>query len=364
MLWRRSNPRNHDLPRPMAKILSANIHCRKAGWTINVIYSDGKRRQLSAKSKRDAQEKVNQLKAEEEGQSIKQENELVKQFKVYTVRNAFDDAVKYQWADTAGERQAILYGMQVVNFFEPNTPMADIDAGAVLDFKLHLKEERNNKPQTINAKYSKIRVMQQMAIQFGRVRNLPVLPKNLKLNNHRDRYWLDSEIKEVCTYLEKIGRNDVIRYFIFLCEMGCRPIEMERNITSDFDPRKKTITFFKEENDNKNGNRTLPLTPLALQMMQEQVSPVSSAKIWPQTPGSMYFQLNKARQHCNIKKIRVIKDTRHTCGTRLGKAGLSSLQIAAWLGHSSPAMCERYVHMPHDQHAECYEALTKLRVAA
>ena len=348
----------------MAEILSANIHYRKTGWTINVIDSDGRRRQLSAKSKRDALEKVKQLKSEEESQSIKKENDLIKQFKVYTIKNAFDDAVKHQWANTPGEKAAILYALQAVDFFEPNTPMADIDAGAVLDFKLHLKEERNNKPQTINAKYSKIRVMQQMAIQFGRVRNLPVLPKNLKLNNHRDRYWLDWEIKKVCAYLEKIGRDDVIRYFIFLCEMGCRPIEMERNIVSEFDPIKKTITFFKEQNDNKNGNRTLPLTPLALQMIQEQVPGISKAKIWPQTTASMYFQLKKAAQHCDIKPIRVIKDTRHTCGTRLGMAGLSSLQIAAWLGHSSPAMCERYVHMPHDQHAECYEALTKLRVAA
>lgn len=339
----------------MAEIISANISQRKTGWVVNVTYDNGKRSQLSAKTRKEASQRA--------AEALSGTTTTHPQRLIYTVRDAFEDAWKYEWQYQAGSRTTRLYAEQAVAFLGADTPMEDIDAGDVMDFTHHLKEDRNNSPGTINSKYSKIRVMQQMAILHGKVRNLPVLPKNLKLNNHRQRYWKDFEIKKVCQYLEKIGRQDVIRYFLFLTEMGCRPIEMERNKASDYDFKKGTVTFFKKINDNKTGNRTLPMTPLALDMAKQQMPPVKTARMWPQKISAMAYQLERAVDFCGIEKIRVIKDTRHTCGTRLGMLGKSELQISAWLGNS-PAMCKRYVHMPHDQHGECYEALTKLRVAA
>ena len=340
----------------MSDVISANISQRKTGWVVNVTYDNGKRKQLSANSKKEAA-----LRAAEAMAGTQQVKVPV--LSQYTIKQAFEDAWEYQWKDASASKTHWLYGQQVLKFFGLNTPMEEVDAGSMLEFTKYLKEERGNAPATINHKYSSVRVMQEMAIVHGRVKNLPRLPKNLKLNNHRDRYWRDVEIRKVINYLEKIGRYDVIRYFLFLCEMGCRPVEMERNKASDYDLEKGTVTFFKKINDNKTGNRTLPLTPLALDVVKEQMPPMKTARMWPQEMTSMAFQLKKAVDHCDIEPIRVIKDTRHTCGTRLGRSGLSAIQIAAWLGNS-PAMCERYVHLPHDQHAECYEALTKLRVAA
>ena len=207
------------------------------------MYDNGKRKQLSAKTKQEAS-----LRAAKEMAGEQPIAEPVKG--QYTVKQAFEDAWEYQWKDASASKTHWIYAQQVLKFFGLNTPMEEVDAGLMLEFKKYLQETRGNSPSTINHKFSSVRVMQEMAITHGRVKNLPRLPKNLKLNNHRDRYWRDFEIKKACDYLQLIGRFDVLRYFIFLIEMGCRPVEMRRNKAFDYDLEKGTVTFFKKINDN------------------------------------------------------------------------------------------------------------------
>ena len=68
-------------------------------------------------------------------------------------------------------------------------------------------------------------------------------------------------------------------------------------------------------------------------------------------------RVEKAWGGGGMDMARPIPALRHTCGSRLGMAGRSVLEIKAWLGHKTTGTCERYIHMDTTRLAGCYEAL-------
>tara|TARA_B100001250_G_scaffold203941_1_gene174922 strand:- start:384 stop:1226 length:843 start_codon:yes stop_codon:yes gene_type:complete len=275
----------------------------------------------------------------------------------YTIKQAFKDAWKFQWEPQAGNKTTRTYALEAVNYFGPDTPVEDIDAGRFMDYRVYLAEYKDNLPATINNKTSKLRVFQEMALVHGRVRSLPQFPKNLKLKNRKEVIWEQREIDLCVEYLRRINRKDVARQLIFLCEMGCRPVEMRRQVKSDYDLKKGLVTFFKENNDNKTGNRTLPLPPTAIKVAVEQILNMKGELVWPLSDRELHHAVRRALDECGISKTFIIKATRHTCATNLGLKGCNNIEIAAWLGHSNPQMCNRYVHMDGSEHANAYNAL-------
>ena len=139
---------------------------------------------------------------------------------------------------------------------------------------------RNNQPSTINNRLSRLRKLQEMALKFGGATNVPRLPKNLKLKNIQLQTLSDDQIKRVAACLYGRGKHDEARLFVFLTEMGCRFSEAMRLKGKDIDLERSTVTFFKAVSDNKNGNRLLRLTPRALEMVQQQMPPLPSQKLW------------------------------------------------------------------------------------
>tara|TARA_R100000781_G_scaffold105085_1_gene68894 strand:- start:7939 stop:8805 length:867 start_codon:yes stop_codon:yes gene_type:complete len=282
----------------------------------------------------------------------------------YTLKQAFNKAVSTQWKSQQAAHTTIQRATGLIEFLGPGMPIVEANAKEVMKFREYCSEVLGNSNATINAKISTLKTMRQMAVLFGDVEHLPEMPRNLTLDNHKNIVWEDPEIDAVCEDLIRRGRSDIARFFVFLIEMGCRPIEMRRQTREDYDFKNKTVTFFKRAHDNKTANRVLPLTPLAFDIAKLQVPKLNSIKVWKIDKNELYFQVKKSLERCGIHKTFIIKATRHTCATRLGRRGCSSLEIAAWLGHSSEQMCQRYVHMPHDQHAKAFDALTKLREAA
>ena len=247
----------------------------------------------------------------------------------YTIKQAFKDAWKFQWEPQAGNKTTRTYALEAVNYFGADTPVEDIDAGRFMDYRVYLAEYKDNLPATINNKTSKLRVFQEMALVHGRVRSLPQFPKNLKLKNRKEVIWEQREINLCVEYLRRINRKDVARQLIFLCEMGCRPVEMRRQVKSDYDLKKGLVTFFKENNDNKTGNRTLPLTPKAIKVAVEQILNMKGELVWPLADRELHHAVRRALDECGISKTFIIKATRHTCATNLGLKGCNNIEISA-----------------------------------
>jgi len=275
----------------------------------------------------------------------------------YTIKEAFKDAWLHQWKNQSGARTTRIYALEAVNYFGPNTPVEDIDAGRFMDYRHFLAEYKDNLPATINNKTSKLKVFQEMALVHGRVKNLPQFPKNLPVKNRKQIIWTQNEIDLCVEYLRRVNRKDVARQLVFLCEMGCRPVEMRRLTKADYCLKRGLVSFFKANNDNKTGNRTLPLTPKALQAAVEQILNMRGELVWPLSDNELHHAVRRALDECGISKTFIIKATRHTCATNLGLKGCTNIEIAAWLGHSNPQMCNRYVHMDGSEHANAYNAL-------
>jgi len=346
----------------MAHVINTSVTRRKIGWVVDVKYSDGKRKQLSNKkwTKKEAIARelaIQMLDSSMPGAGAEG---------LYTLKQGFNDAVKYVWSTCVPKGQETLSGraMDVLDYFGPNTPITSINAAKVIEYRKYLIERKNNSNSTVNYKVSALRVMREQAIVHGGVESVPVLPKNLKINKKEIEVWEDEERSLIEKYLRKICRKDAVRHFEFLCEMGCRPIEMERTTKASYnlEANPPTVTFFKANNDNKNGNRTLPLTPKAHKMLVEQILNMrqDQGQVWPLTCDALRFQIKKACRECEIEeKSSEIKITRHTCGSRLGNEGCTALEIANWLGHSSTQMCEKYVKMNSEKHTTAYRILSK-----
>ena len=344
----------------MAHVINTSVNHRKNGWVVDVKYSDGKRKQLSNKkwTKKEAVAKELAI------QMLDSSMPRAGAEGLYVLQQGFNDADKYVWSDCEDRKTLTGRGKCVLNFFGPNTPITSINAAKVIEYRKYLKERKNNSNSTINYKTSALNVMREQAIVHGGVESVPVLPKNLKINKKQIEIWEDWERESMEEYLRKICRKDVVRHFEFLCEMGCRPIEMERTTKASYNLEVKppNVTFFKANNDNKNGNRTLPLTPKAYKMIVEQILNMRQGQeqVWPLTCDALRFQIQKACRECEIEgKSSEKKITRHTCGSRLGNEGATALEIANWLGHSSTQMCEKYVKMDSEKHATAYRILSK-----
>ena len=343
----------------MAYVINTSVTRRKIGWVVDVKYSDGKRKQLSNKkwTKKEAIAKELSI------QMLDSSMPRAGSEGVYILQQGFNDAVKYVWSDCEDGKTLKGRGKCVLDFFGPNTPIDSINAGKVIEYRKYLQERKDNSNSTVNYKISALRVMREMAIVHGGLESVPELPKNLKINKKKIEVWEDWEREAVEQYLMKISRKDVARHFEFLCEMGCRPIELERTIKASYNLNvvPPTVCFFKANNDNKNGNRTLPLTPKAHRMVLQQMLDMrpGQKQVWPLTCDALRFQIEKACRELDIEKSSVIKITRHTCGSSLGNDGCTALEIANWLGHSSTQMCEKYVKMDSEKHATAYRILSK-----
>jgi integrase len=105
------------------------------------------------------------------------------------------------------------------------------------------------------------------------------------------------------------------------------------------------------------GRRDVPLTPeLARQLWERRktVHGADDALVWP---GRSDRPLNAASAH---RAVRAAGETagvpwahphalRHTCATRLFRAGLNAKQVQVWMGHHSPAFTlATYVHLLDD----------------
>jgi integrase len=327
---------------------TGTITRRASGWVVN-LNINGKRRQLSAQTKAEAEQRLSEALQQPRTQSA-----VVGPF---TLRHALRKAIDDEWDGSKPDhRSAVSMAQQILEFFGPDTHVVDItyqDAERLIEWG----KARNNQPSTINNRLSRLRKLQEMALKFGGATNVPRLPKNLKLSNIQLQTFQDDQIKRVAACLYGRGRKDEARLFVFLSEMGCRFSEAMRLKGESIDLERSTVTFFKPEQDNKNGNRLLKLTPRALEMVEQQMPALPSQKLWILKYDSFYKLVVAALDELGINMPRPIHTARHTCGSKLGRAGLNDYMIRDWLGHSSTQTTNRYVHLNAEALDACWEVL-------
>jgi type 1 fimbriae regulatory protein FimB/type 1 fimbriae regulatory protein FimE len=319
-------------------------------WVLNVHFDDGKRSQLYCDSKKHAEQRLAELMRSPEPQTPRRRRQG------YTVA----DAMPYLEAHFEGmrsERSSLIYAREVAEFFGMGTPVQEITANDVEKLVEHLKR-KDNAASTIKNKLCKLNLMREAAIKQGGVMSLPPLAKQrLTADNIQERIWAPDELRMVCDNLRRRGHHQEEALVVFMVEMGPRFSECERVLGKHVDLKKGTVQFFKAKKDNKEGNRVLRMTPRAIDAITPYLPPSDRLRVWNITYDAFNWQIERAMEMCGIDIPRPIHQLRHTCGTRMGMAGRTTLQIAAWLGHRGTKTCERYIHMDTSRLDDCYEAL-------
>ena len=325
---------------------------RASGWVVN-LRINGQRRQLSASSKAEAEQRLAQVLSNPQ-QALPQ---ATTHRNGYTMAKALAAAAKHVWAGQTAEETALSYAAQVVQVLGSSTRVEDVRFSDVEAMLRHFQEQ-GNKPQTINAKLSKLRIMRSMALRFGGVDLLPPIPGNLPLNNQQLQTWQPAQIQKLCADLWSRDKKQHAALFLFLCEMGCRFSEADRLQGGHVNLAGGTVEFFKAKKDHREGNRTLKLTPAAKQCIEPYVPLMPAHKVWSIKYKALDFQLSRSMERCGIEMKRPLHTCRHTCGSNLGQAGLSEFAIARWLGHNDTSTTQRYVHLDQAANDPCHQALS------
>ena len=322
-------------------------------WVANCYTAAGQRRQLKGKTKAEAQAKLNAFLAEQHNTPAEAARR-----RCYTLQDALRDAEAKVWRGTPYERTALLYARQILEHFGPGIEVTAIGGREVNAFR-DAMAAKGNQASTINKKISALRVMREMAIAQG-IDTLPQLPKGLKVVNQKERIYSPQEIEAVSSLLLTWGKREEADLFVFLTEMGPRFSEAARLRGRHLDLQRNTVTFYKESQDNKQGNRTLGLTTRARAAVEPYAPPLPHLPVWSVSYAHMRYSVERALAKLGLEGEQLsIHTARHTCGSRLAAAGRSLIEIKTWLGHRSTSACERYLHLDSTRLDACLEVLNR-----
>jgi len=316
------------------------------GWVADV-YIEGRRRQLKASTKAEAQARMAEALA---GRLPAPGGRSGGHF---TLRDAVALTERVRWSKNANCRSQLCFAAQVLAYLGPNTPLAEVGPDQVEAMREHFIQQ-GNRPSTINAKVSCLKVMRTDAQFHGKVEALKPMPKALKILTHKDKTFSPADVNLLCAYMRQACKHQAADLFVFLVDTGCRFSEAQKLKASDIDLTGRTVCFSKTK---ANRPRSIPLTVRAVEALEPNMPPTRNGVIWTLTYRQMQRIYDESRVAVGLDPGLTLHSARHTCLSRLAQKGISLPQLQAWGGHSQLANLQRYIHLQTDRLSECVEAL-------
>lgn len=181
-----------------------------------------------------------------------------------------------------------------------------------------------------------------------------------KENKPRERYLEKEEISRLLEVCRKSRSQHLYPITLFALTTGARKGEICNLMWVDVDFFRSTATF----RDTKNGeSRTVYLSQHIMECLREERSKrtVLSEYVFPSYDGKKPADIRTAWEaavaQAGLKGNVVFHSLRHTVGSHLGMSGISTLEIAAILGHKSLSMVKRYSHLSTSSTAKALERL-------
>ena len=323
-----------------------HVRQTSTGWIADV-YIEGRRRQLKASTKAEAQARMAEALA---GRLPAPGGRSGGQF---TLRDAVALTERVRWSKNANCRSQLCFAAQVLAYLGPNTPLAEVGPDQVEAMREHFIQQ-GNRPSTINAKVSCLKVMRTDAQFHGKVEALKPMPKALKILTHKDKTFSPADVNLLCAYMRQACKHQAADLFVFLVDTGCRFSEAQKLKASDVDLTGRTVCFSKTK---ANRPRSIPLTVRAVEALEPNMPPTRNGVIWTLTYRQMQRIYDESRVAVGLDPGLTLHSARHTCLSRLAQKGISLPQLQAWGGHSQLANLQRYIHLQTDRLSECVEAL-------
>lgn len=311
-------------------------HVRRTqhGWVADFVLH-GKRRQLRAKTKAEAQQRMalELSAAEDEPQRAGG----------FTMEQARRLSLEVRWAGKACETTAAGYSADVVSYFGPDAPLVAVNAQKVEQYRGYLKA-KGNAAASINWKVSCLQSMLRDAVLYGHLDAMPVLPKRLKLDNQKQRVLSEDEVSLLSTALQLRGHAEAADLLVFLVEVGCRWSEAEGLLAKHVSLERGSVLFPRTKNGKP---RTVPLTSRALAVLERRMPSRSEQRVWGYSYKQFQHQWDQAKAMTGLAGDMelTVHTCRHTCCSRLAQRGIPLPQIMAWSGHRSLQSVARYLHL-------------------
>ena len=324
---------------------TGTITRRTSGWTVN-LQINGKRRQLSAKSKSHAQTLL---------QEALQATPVAPrpQAAAFTLAEALELSREVRWKDTAGGRTAIINAQKWLKRFGSKHPLEDVRAVDVNQFRQELLKA-GSQPSTVNHVTSALRAMATDALTYGHLSERPGYPPQLKLANVKDRIFSAKEIEAFVAWFLATGRPEYADLFVFLTETGARIGEVLALKGEDIDLQKNRCTFWKTKNGHP---RTIPLTTRAMDALAEHMPPRGSYRVWSLSYASMRTQFDNAKLALGVHDVS-LHTARHTCCSRMASGGIPLAKLMKFSGHTTLQAASRYLHLGVDDLDDCLAVLS------
>ena len=325
---------------------TGTITRRANGWSVNLRLANGNRRQLSAKTQKEAQARLQEAL---QGPTATPKT----RYTAFTLAEALELSREVRWKDTPGGRTALINAKKWITRFGPKHPLEDIKAVDVNQFRQE-QLKAGLSASTVNHVTSALRAMATDALTYGHIEERLSIPPQLKLANTKDRVFSAKEIEAFVAWFLATGRPEYAELFVFLTETGARIGEVLALKGDDIDLQKNRCTFWKTKNGKP---RTIPLTTRAMDALAEHMPPRPTYRVWSLNYGQCRTQFDNAKLALGVPDV-TIHTARHTACSRMGGGGIPLAKLMKYSGHTTLAAVSRYLHLNADDLDDCLAVLS------
>lgn len=330
--------------------LPRGIRLRGSKYFVDVSMH-GERKTATCLTLAEAIEKKDELRlALETGKEIKQPRANAAS---WTLQQALDKVLSLPkpdgWKDTSYEKQGTINATDAINFFGPNQKLAALSRDRI-DAWLRDCEARGNSNSTVNRKLSALSKLAKVAHDYGGLAEPLKLPRQRKEPVGRIRQFSIEEEQALIAYLNVIGEEDIAEAVAVLIDTGMRRGELLNVRPSDVDSETNTLLIYGVEGKGtKNGEvRSVPMTKRVRAILKGRKR---GAVCFELSERELRTAWEKAKAHLGLVNDPdfTLHVCRHTCASRLVRAGVTLPVVMKWLGHKNITTTMRYAHLyPQD----------------
>lgn len=326
------------------------LYKRGKNWYADLPGAGGGRHRISLKT---ADAKVARLKHSELELALLRGADAVRPAKVATLGEAFDYAFRMHYRGKASVETATYHKAHVLAVIPAATPLSALTRGLV-DKVVARQQDKGAKASTINRTLSTLGRVLRVAQEAGLMAPLPFKLPHFAEPQGRIRVFTPEEEAAILGYFPA---GDPMRPLCaLLADTGLRLGEaLKRDLLEPHGASAggtASVTVWQTKNGS---HRTVPLTRRAQEALAEWLAAP------PLTADSVHYRWKQARAALGYAgDPQFVPHTfRHTCATRLARAGVDVAAIKLWLGHKDVDTTMVYINMTHrDLSADALEPVT------
>lgn len=267
----------------------------------------------------------------------------------WTLQQALDKVLSMPkpegWRGCSYEPQATLNVQDAITFMGPDIKLDRIDRG-LIDAWVLTCEAKGNSDSTINRKVSALSKVLKTAVNHDGLAELPAMPKQRRERVGRIRYFTNSEETQMAAWCKATGQDEFWDVICVLIDTGMRRGELLNLRPADVDLKTGVMMVYGTEGQGtKNGKiRSVPMTKRVRAVMGRHLT---GAPCFDVSESQLRHSWDRMKEHMGLTADAnfVLHTCRHTCASRLVKAGVSLPVVQAWLGHSDIKTTMRYAHL-------------------